>query len=259
MNKRTAPTKAWTVKDIVSDGDNWTRYQQTYAGQISAHQVAEVEKMLACGDPAHGYATYICLNCGETVRVCFSCKSRVCSRCGKVYADEWAQQLTSRMFNVTHRHITFTIPAELWSMLEAEPVWRKELFGAANRTLRQVLKAEPGIVMVLHPYGKDLKVNYHLHGLVTEGGLTEAGAWEDQPFLSYKALRKRWQYECLTAFRRVMPKNTETARLLDRLFRSYPKGFYVHAKPRVADAQGISRYIGRYLRQLVSWLRMEPS
>src|SRR5579859_1467232 len=248
MDESATKTKAWTVKDIVQDGDNWVRYQHAYAGQVSAHQVAEVEKMLACGDPAHGFATYICLKCGETVRVCFSCKSRVCSRCGKVYADEWAQQLTSRMFNVTHRHITFTLPAALWPILETEPVWRKELFGAANRTLRKVLSSEPGIVMVLHPYGKDLKVNYHVHVLVTEGGLTAAGAWESQAFLNYVALRKIWQYECLTALRAVMPKTAETAQLIDPLFRTYPKGFYVHAEPRVEEAQGISRYIGRYIR-----------
>lgn len=82
------------------------------------------------------------------------------------------------MFNVTHRPITVTLPAELWPILEATPDWRKELFGAANRTLRKVMKGEPGIGMVLHPYGKDLKANYHLHGLVTEGGLNAAGEWE---------------------------------------------------------------------------------
>ena len=134
MNEQTTKPHLWTVKAIVSDGDNWERYQRAYAGQVSAHQKAEVEKMLACGNPAHGFATYICLHCGEQVQVCFSCKSRVCSRCGKIYADEWAQQLASHLFNVTHRHITFTLPAELWPILEAEPAWRKVLFGAAHRT-----------------------------------------------------------------------------------------------------------------------------
>ena len=104
------------------------------------------------------------------------------------------------MFNVTHRHITFTVPAELWPILEAEPEWRKELFGAANRTVREVMKGEPGIVMVMHPYGKDLKVNYHLHVLVTEGGMNEAQEWKEQTFLNYKTLRKVWQYKILTAF-----------------------------------------------------------
>jgi len=121
MDKQGTTKQRWTVKDIVSDGDNWSRYKQEYAGQVSAHQITEVEKMLACGERSRGFASYICLACGETVHVCFSCKSRVCSSCGKVYADEWARQLTSRMFNVIHRHITFTLPAELWPILEANP------------------------------------------------------------------------------------------------------------------------------------------
>jgi hypothetical protein len=152
------------------------------------------------------------------------------------------------LFNVVHRHITFTLPAELWSLLEVHPDWRKVLFGAANRTLRKVLQAEPGIVMVLHPYGKDLKANYHLHVLVTEGGLTGSGEWQAQGYLNYTALRKIWQYECLTALRAIMPSGTPTARLIDRLFSLYRQGFYVHAKPRVEDGQGVSRYIGRYIR-----------
>ena len=185
MDKRQETAKRWTVKAIVRDGDNWEAYQAVYEGQVTPDQIAEVEKMLGCGDPANGYATYICLNCGETKPVRFSCKSRVCSSCGKVHADEWARQMSSRMFNVTHRHITFTVPDTLWPLLERYPSGRKVLFGAANRTLRKVMEGEPGIVMVLHPYGKDLKVNYHMHVIVTDGGLYEAGEWVAQPFLRY--------------------------------------------------------------------------
>ena len=248
MFKQSPTQPHLTFKAIVQDKDNWSRYQKVYADRLTTHQIAEVEKMLNCGNSKNGFATYICLKCGETTQVCFSCKSRVCSSCGKVHADEWAQQLASRMINVTHRHVTFTMPAELWSHLEAHPEWRKEMFGAANRTLREVIKLKPGIVMVLHPYGKDLKANFHLHVLVTEGGMNADGEWKDQDFLSYDKLRKKWQYELLTSLRAVMPRNRETAQLIDGMFRQYENGFYVHAKPRVTDGQGIARYIGRYIR-----------
>ena len=105
----------WTFKRIVLDGDNWKRYQEAYAGQVLWEQLAEVEKMLGCRNPRNGYATYICLDCGETKKVAFSCKSRVCSSCGKVSAEEWSKEVTSRMFTVVHRHVTFTVPRELWS------------------------------------------------------------------------------------------------------------------------------------------------
>jgi hypothetical protein len=248
MGEEGDATERWTFKAIVDDGDNWERCKEVYEGELTDHQKAEVEKMLGCGDPENGFATFMCLECGEMVRVSFSCKSRVCSSCGKVHADEWSKQLSGRMFNVTHRHITFTVPDELWPVLERKPEWRKEMFRAANRTLRKVMKSEPGIVMVMHPYGKDLKVNYHLHVLVTEGGINEAGEWKSQTFISYRALRKVWQYEFLTGLRAVMPSTPENKRLIDRMFRKHSKGFYVHAEPRVESGDGVSRYIGRYIR-----------
>jgi hypothetical protein len=238
----------WSFKRIVQDKDNWERYKVIYAGQVSADQVAEVEKMLGCRDAKNGFASHICLKCGETVQVPFSCKSRVCSSCGKVYAEEWAQKLTSRLFNVTHRHITFTVAEELWGVFEGQAEWRRVLFEAANATLRKVMKVEPGLVVVLHPYGKDLKVNYHVHVLVTEGGLDEAGRWQERSYINYEALRKVWQYEVLTRLRAVMPTNETSQQLIDRLFREHVQGFYVYAKPRVKEGEGVSRYIGRYIR-----------
>lgn len=238
----------WTFKRIVQDRDNWERYQEEYEGQVTPHQLAEVEKMLGCRDPRNGYATYICMACGETERVPFSCKSRVCSSCGKVQAEEWSKQVASRMFTVTHRHVTFTVPDVLWGVFEGEAKWRGVLFEAANATLRKVMKVEPGIVAVLHPYGKDLKANYHVHVLVTEGGLDKEGQWQEKEFLNYEALRKVWQYEVLTRLREEMPTGERTKRLIDRMFGQYGNGFYVHAAPRVKNGKGISRYIGRYIR-----------
>jgi hypothetical protein len=152
------------------------------------------------------------------------------------------------MFNVVHRHITFTVPEQLWGELEREPRWRKVLFQAANATLKTVMGVECGIVVVMHPYGKDLKVNYHVHVLVTEGGLDERGRWRDKTYIRYESLRKVWQYEVLNRLRAVMPAENRSKWLIDKLYRQYKKGFYVHAKPRVKNGQGISRYIGRYIR-----------
>lgn len=104
------------------------------------------------------------------------------------------------------------------------------------------------MVVVLHPYGKDLKANYHVHVLVTEGGLDEEGKWRERSFLSYKALRKVWQYEVLNRLKDAMPEGEETRNLIDGLFRRYSNGFYVHAKRGVKKGKGVSRYIGRYIR-----------
>jgi hypothetical protein len=41
---------------------------------------------------------------------------------------------------------------------------------------------------------------------VTEGGLTETGAWHAQPYLKYAALRKVWQDEGLMALPEALPE-----------------------------------------------------
>ncbi len=180
--------------------------------------------------------------------VAFSCKSRVCSGCGKVHSDEWSERLVGRLYNVVHRHITFTVPEELWVYFEEHPERRGMMYEGANRTLRKVMRGEPGIVMVLHPYGKDLKVNYHLHVLVTEGGINKEGGWEEQGYVSYEGLRKIWQYEILSRIREKGGEERETEEMVKKLFGRYKEGFYVHAEPRVKEAKGLGRYIGRYIR-----------
>ena len=48
------------------------------------------------------------------------CKSRLCTHCGKKYADQWAAELSLRMFDVTHRHMVFTVSHILRPYLEKD-------------------------------------------------------------------------------------------------------------------------------------------
>jgi hypothetical protein len=74
---------------------------------------------------------------------------------------------------------------------------------------------------VLHPYGKELNLNPHVHVLLTEGGLTKAGVWVSVSFLEYDVLRRIWQYQLLTMVKRVLPRSLENRCLIDRLFREH--------------------------------------
>jgi len=40
----------------------------------------------------------------------FSCKSRFCSSCGKIYAENWALNLKEQLFDVQHIHAVFSLP-----------------------------------------------------------------------------------------------------------------------------------------------------
>jgi hypothetical protein len=210
--------------------------------------------MLHCRDPKYGFLTYKCSQCNVTKTVPLACKSRIRSQCGKKYTDQWADELANRLFVVPHRHMVFTMPEELRAVFEADQSLFKILMDAVSNTMQQMIKdkhrAVPGLVCVLHLYGKELNLNPHVHVLLTEGGLSKAGEWVPVSFLEYGALRRIWQYQLLSMVKRVLPRSVANKCLVDRLFVEYKDGFYVFAKRRVSKPRLIAGYVGCYLRHL---------
>jgi len=43
----------------------------------------------------------------------FTCKSRFCTSCGKVYVDNRVEELLGKIIKTKHRHMVFTIPEQL--------------------------------------------------------------------------------------------------------------------------------------------------
>jgi len=148
--------------------------------------------------------------------------------------------------------MVFTIPEQLRQVLQDNHKLLKVLMDAVSRTMKRMIKARrkavPGIICVLHPYGKDLTLNPHVHVLATEGGLTKQGEWTPVTFLEYRKLRRTWQYQLLTTLKKEMSKTKENSRLIDSLFKNHPEGFYIYAKQRVTNPKKTARYIGRYVR-----------
>ncbi|MDY6966510.1 MAG: transposase, partial [Halobacteriota archaeon] len=109
-------------------------------------------------------------------------------------------------------------------------------------------KATPGMIAVLHTYGRDMKFNPHLHCLVTEGGFKRNGEWVDVNIFPYKMLRRSWQYQLLTTLKGKIADTPENRKLINTLFQEHPEGFYVRAKDTINNKKGMVRYIGRYIR-----------
>src|SRR5260370_30863929 len=101
--------------------DHWARVapllSQRLPPAVAAAAGAAGEKALRCGTPANGFVRYRCLACEAVHTVCFTCKSRFCPSCGKARAAQAATNAQSRLLNVRHRHLTFSVPAELRPLL----------------------------------------------------------------------------------------------------------------------------------------------
>ena len=136
--------------------------------------------------------------------------------------------------------------------MDADHKLLRIMMDAVSQIMKRMIKhrrrAMPGLVCVLHPYGRDLSLNPHVHALATEGGLTKRGEWIPVTFLEYGKLRRIWQYELLTGLKANMPNAPETSQLIDSLFEKYENGFYVYAEKKMLNARRAARYIGRYIR-----------
>jgi ribosomal protein L37AE/L43A len=226
-----------TLNHIFSHNHNWDVYRSKHAKDLRDVEIAEVEKMLTCGD--RGYRLYICPECHETETIHFGCNSRVCTHCGKKFADKWADRIVKHTFDVKHRHVVLTIPEHLRPYFNHDRRLLKVLMDCSIKVTSYVLKqklkkqAVPGVIAVVHTYGKDMKFNPHVHCLVTEGGFKKDGEWVNLNVFPYSLLRKSWQYHLLTDMKKAIPATPENSKLIDGLFKEYPKGFYVRAKDTV--------------------------
>ena len=54
------------------------------------HMKNAVEKALNCGNPKYRYIKCKCVSCNEEYIHGFSCKSKFCIKCGKMYSINWA-------------------------------------------------------------------------------------------------------------------------------------------------------------------------
>jgi len=250
-------TPKLSFKYLLKVDNNWEQFKNFYSSQLRPIEIQEVEKMLNCGSRENGFATYICPHCGKQKIIPFSCKSRICTSCGKRHADEWAEKLNSELFDVTHRHIVLTITDKLWPYFEHNPILQKLLMNTAAKTILRIIRQfnpkkediTAGMVIVLHPFGSDLKPKSHIHILATEGGLTKDNRWIDMPYIDYAAIRKIWQYEILKAMKNKLPNDSTLTSIINWCYTNKRNGFTIFAKSRIkGKTKATVRYVGRYVR-----------
>jgi len=235
------------IRKIFSD--HWQGFVETIGrSKVRPTIIREVERMLSCGSFNNGYTEYRC-NCGEKKYVAFTCKSRFCPSCGVAYTDRWVEDMGEKMFNVSHRHVVFTIPEELRNVFAKDRKLLKVLADTAAQVLRWAIsqrkktaKIDVAVIAVVHTFGRDLKWNPHVHCLLAEGYLENEHLWRKLDYIHYEQLRKSWQLSLLKALKPVLSK-----RLINKLYQDKNQGFYVHAKTRMKNAKGAAKYIGRYV------------
>ena len=144
-----------------------------------------------------------------------------------------------------------SVPSALWPFLRD---WNnlKAYMDAAiecfndyfSKLLHRNIKV--GVIVILHPFGKDMRFQPHLHLLVTEGGFDNRRNFIKAEFIPADGFRKSWQYHILQKLQSCgLPNNLAT-----QMYIKYPNGFYVwlHKRGTIKHPKVIAKYVGRYVR-----------
>ena len=241
--------KYFTIKVILFD--HWDNFL-ALGYDLRAAITKNVEKVIHCGDPSLGHAIYFCSDCGENKYVPFRCKSRFCNTCGATYVSERARNISNKLLNCSHRHLVFTIPAELRNLFRRDRSLLHILFQASSQTLltwfNNINKSEhftPGFISTLHTYGRGVNWNPHIHLILTEGASGNHTVWRPIKHIPFTMLRRRWQTTLLNLLHEKLGASFYT--LKSQLFHHHKDGFYVYAKK---EKQSIVKdsidYIVRY-------------
>jgi len=230
--------KSITVGEVVRAG--LSRFAQTH--RLPAHHWKVLRAIAACHTPALGGHQYRCAHCGAEHFVPHSCGNRHCPSCQKLNAAQWLEQQTEHLLPIPYFHVVFTLPHDLNGLIRHNQARLYSLlFTTATATLlefgRNNLKATLGITAVLHTWGQNLSDHYHLHCVVTGGGL----ALDDQSWVS---VGPRWLFpvRALSVVFRAKFRDG-----LQQLFEDSQLQF-PNSEPRLAQPAVFSRWLRHLCR-----------
>ena len=215
----------FTIKEIFEE--NWGAFLSEMAKQgkpIRPTILQEVEKIIGCQNPDNGFALYTCPKCHVQKRVPFTCKSRFCNCCGAKYSQDRALAMSSVLLKSSHRHVVFTIPEALRNYFAFDRTLLNLLFDAVFETISYRFNSRnkseqyvPGLVCVLHTFGRDLKWNPHIHVILCEKAIGNSNIWKTFSHINYEGLRRSWQFSLLNLLLGRIPSPSFKA-LVDKLY-----------------------------------------
>lgn len=241
-------------------------------GKLRDVSFDNVQKTILCSSIHLGYDLFVCPNCGKETIVAHTCSSRYCTKCGAKSSQRRAAYVSSMAFKSKHRHIVFTIPAQLRIYFIKNRSLLDGLFVVARNTLASLFNDRKyrkqkrlekkkdifyhrknnksqylykdttdnvvfGAIASLHTFGRPLDWNPHIHVLVCEDAYdSKNDKIKNFGYMDYKKLRQTWRYQLLNYLDKHIGNDKEFQRLKRWFYRRYEEGFYVYA-PKIKDEQ----------------------
>ncbi len=229
------------------------------------YQLKALQKLSICRTAALGGHAQYC-QAGHLNGVWYnSCKHRACPQCQGIARERWLKHTEALLLNCPHHHFIFTIPSSLHNL------WRYNralmtnlLFKATQKTLHtfsenpRYLGAMPGVLAVLHTWGRNLSLHPHLHVLISHGGWHESQGWvapKKKILFPQKPLMMVFRGKLLALIRSALsnrqltlPHECDAKQLSLLLYKLGRLPWVVHGCERYENAIGVAKYLARYVK-----------
>ena len=154
---------------------------------LSDTQKSAAMMISICKTAELGFNASICPNCGIQLHYA-SCNNRNCPCCQWPSQQGWILQRENEVIpGIPYYHIILTVPHDLNHLIQLnEKLLLGKLFSCSSQAVidlckdRRFLGAVPGIVSVLHTWKQNLLPHYHIHMIVSGGGLNALGQFISQ-------------------------------------------------------------------------------
>jgi hypothetical protein len=229
------------------------------------YQHKALRKLSRCRTEALGGHTQRCPE-GHVNGIWYnSCKHRACPQCQGLASEEWLRNTQSILLDCPHHHVIFTMPSalnELWRYNRS--IMIDILFKATQETLQKFAKdpkylaAIPGMLLVLHTWGRNLSLHPHIHALISHGGLNASGKWvepkkkdlfpQEPVMIVFRGKLLDMVRQSLKKGDLVLPFEVNMDEIQRLLIKQRKKDWVVHFCPRYNHAKGVAKYLARYVK-----------
>jgi hypothetical protein len=240
------------------------------AHSLPTHHWKTLNALLRCHTPELGGHLYRCADCGREHFVAHSCRNRHCPSCQRSGAEEWLAQQSESLLPVPYFHLVFTLPHCLNGVIRQNQCQLyKLLFDSASATLLEFaqhrLKAQIGVTAVLHTWSQTLLDHYHLHCIVTGGGLRLDGrGWKSSNphyLFPVRALSKMFRAKFLDglgqlyrqgalSFHGLLAPLSREDKFNELLAMACTPPWVVYAKKPFAGPRAVLAYLSRYTHRV---------
>jgi predicted RNA-binding Zn-ribbon protein involved in translation (DUF1610 family) len=247
-------------------------FLERYRSGFDFQQLKAFRAIQRCRTAALGGHRDACQSCGYQVISYNSCRNRHCPKCQAQARERWLTARERELLDTSYFHVVFTVPHELNVLaLENPRLFYDLLFAASAQTLLEIasdpkhLRAEIGVIAILHTWGQNLLLHPHIHCVIPAGGLSLDHRRWVRPrypfFLPVRVLSRVFRGKFLAGLKQLyrrkklrcagpaaaLADHKQFAKLLRRLHRH---DWVVYAKPAFGGPTQVLRYLGRYTHRV---------